>query len=208
LLVCSGPVSRRATLTALHQRRGDLATLRAEVETAYLDSISVQEMSANGCEYERHIQNSNTEQTYEKKEMAEPSREHEDSYLPADIESPEPQPKTNPVTLSQVLKICPKIADYSKSGINSWMDLYRSAFLVKSMLGVTPSAWENARQTMGDIPAAVTMAAMLERADDIHSAGGYLRRLTERAKAGKFPILPMLRALEKREINVYSTRPA
>jgi replication initiation protein RepC len=50
---------------------------------------------------------------------------------------------------------------------------------------------------MGDLRAAVVVAAMVERADRIRSPGGYLRALTARAEAGKFSVMPMLAALEK-----------
>jgi replication initiation protein RepC len=50
---------------------------------------------------------------------------------------------------------------------------------------------------MGELSAAITVAAILERADVIRSAGGYLRALTERAEQGRFSVRPMLAALEK-----------
>jgi replication initiation protein RepC len=68
---------------------------------------------------------------------------------------------------------------------------------VRSLLGVSPDAWERARLAMGDLRAAVVVAAMVERADRIRSPGGYLRALTARAEAGKFSVMPMLAALEK-----------
>ena len=71
----------------------------------------------------------------------------------------------------------------------------KAAETVRSMLGVSPDAWAEARAEMGDINAAITIAAMLERAEVIRSPGGYLRRLTERANSGTFSVKPMLNAL-------------
>ena len=48
---------------------------------------------------------------------------------------------------------------------------------------------------MGEIPAAIVVAAILQRSQAINSAGGYLRSLTDRARAGKFSLGPKLMAL-------------
>jgi replication initiation protein RepC len=45
---------------------------------------------------------------------------------------------------------------------------------------------------MGEIPAGIVVAAILQLSQAINSAGGYLRSLTERARAGKFSLEPML----------------
>jgi replication initiation protein RepC len=62
-------------------------------------------------------------------------------------------------------------------------------------LGISPSAWEEAQSIMGDVQAAIVVAAILQRGDAINSAGGYLRDLTRRAEAGEFSLGPMLMAL-------------
>jgi replication initiation protein RepC len=41
----------------------------------------------------------------------------------------------------------------------------------------------------------VVLAAILQRSSLINSAGGYLRNLTEKARAGAFSLGPMLMAL-------------
>jgi len=64
-----------------------------------------------------------------------------------------------------------------------------------SMLGISPSAWEEAQSVMGDVQAAIVVAAILQRADAINSAGGYLRDLTRKAEAGEFSLGPMLMTL-------------
>jgi replication initiation protein RepC len=62
------------------------------------------------------------------------------------------------------------------------------------MLGISPSAWEEAQAAMGEIEAAVTVACILERGATIHSAGGYLRQLSRKAEAGEFSLGPILMA--------------
>ena len=63
------------------------------------------------------------------------------------------------------------------------------------MLGTSPSAWEEAQSVMGDVQAAIVVAAILQRGEAITSAGGYLRNLTRKAEAGEFSLGPMLMAL-------------
>jgi replication initiation protein RepC len=48
---------------------------------------------------------------------------------------------------------------------------------------------------LGDEDAAVVVAAILQRGEAIKSPGGYLRNLTERARAGQFSIGPVLMSL-------------
>ena len=107
-------------------------------------------------------------------------------------------PSVRPFPLGLVLKACPTIADYAPSGtIAHWRDLMAAAVVVRSMLGVSPSAYQSACETMGPENAATVIACILERAGHINSAGGYLRDLTRRAGRGEFGLGPMLMALHK-----------
>jgi replication initiation protein RepC len=54
---------------------------------------------------------------------------------------------------------------------------------------------------MGEQQAAITIAAIYQRQDQINSAGGYLRSLTDRAKAGKFSVWPMVMALLRAKLD-------
>jgi replication initiation protein RepC len=65
------------------------------------------------------------------------------------------------------------------------------------MLGVSPSAYQEACEVMGPENAATVIACVLERAGHINSAGGYLRDLTRRAEKGEFGMGPMLMSLAK-----------
>jgi replication initiation protein RepC len=48
---------------------------------------------------------------------------------------------------------------------------------------------------MGEVQAAIALAAIYQRSDQINSAGGYLRSLTDKAREGKFSTWPMVMAL-------------
>ena len=94
-----------------------------------------------------------------------------------------------------VIEACPDVVDYARGGIASWRDLLATMSVVRPVLGISPSAWDDACSVMGEHEAATVVAAMLQRSDAIASAGGYLRALTRKAEAGEFSTGPMLMAL-------------
>ena len=106
--------------------------------------------------------------------------------------------KAAPISLTRLKQACPSFEAYAKDGLAGWREVIATAGLVRSILGMSPDAWAKARTAMGDATAAVTIAAILERVDEIRSPGGYLRALTLRAEDGKFSVLPMIQALENR----------
>lgn len=100
-----------------------------------------------------------------------------------------------------------EIADYGPDGtVTSWRDLLSAAVVVRSMLGISPPAYQDACDVMGAENAAATVACMLERANFINSSGDYLRDLTPRSERGEFSLGPMVMALLK--ANGYEERKA
>lgn len=197
-------LSRLAPRDLLEARRDALVRLRAEVETAYLAALSEQEMSGNDIDSGRHHQNSKSEAHFEYRSENELKRRGETMPAGSGGNDPDagragqqPEIKGELVPLAYLLAVCPTLATYARDGIGDWADVMRTAGLVRSMLGISPDAWRQASEAMGELRAAVTVAAILERAEAIRSPGGYLRALTERAAAGRFSIRPMLAALEK-----------
>ena len=100
--------------------------------------------------------------------------------------------------LGTILSACPEFALYAGGSIATWRDFIATAATVRGALGISPSAWEESRSAMGEADAAVTIAAILQRADEIRSPGGYLRGLTAKAAAGKFSTGPMVMALMRK----------
>ncbi|MFD1329010.1 plasmid replication protein RepC [Mycoplana ramosa] len=189
LATLSGRLSRKASTETLEERKAALVTLRRQVEDDYLKALSSEEMSANDLQHERHIQNSNTDLNFE-------INGHESNQAEPPRQEGGPARKGVAVSLKRVLAACPEIGSYAKDGVATWADLVKAAALVRSMLGISPDAYEKARAAMGDGAAAVVVAAILERSDQIRSPGGYLRELTRKAEAGQFSVLPMIKALE------------
>lgn len=123
--------------------------------------------------------------------------------VPTTAKGVHPQPANvsdalKPYPLGLVLQACPEIVAFGPGGaISSWRDLMTAAVVVRSMLAVSASAYENACAILGPENAATVIACILERAGHINSAGGYLRDLTRRAERGEFSLGPMLMALTR-----------
>jgi replication initiation protein RepC len=185
-----GRIPRTATRGELEPIAADLTLLAAEILTLLESHVKTQNKSTNESQTERHIQNSNPNSPID----LEPG--FRESQGPTSEPQPEAsRPPRRGFPLGMVLDACPDIVDYAKGGISNWRDLQATAAVVRSMLGVSPSAWEAAQAVMGEIPAAIVVAAILQRAATISSAGGYLRELTRKAEAGEFSLGPMLMAL-------------
>ncbi|MDS1137815.1 plasmid replication protein RepC [Nitratireductor indicus] len=213
----SGRLGRNTDWETLKVRRDALASLRIEIEKAYLDGLSEAEMqyreaeehksenrnmSANDDQNERHIHNSNPESLSEKSKEKLEAKAAAKSEREATVASSQQgeadrsdQDRGPAMPLDLVTSACPQIRDYAPGGLSDWRDFMKAAETVRSMLGVSPDAWAEARSRMGEVNAAITIAAILERAEAIRSPGGYLRRLTERAEGGAFSVKPMLNAL-------------
>ncbi|TBC70596.1 plasmid replication protein RepC [Rhizobium ruizarguesonis] len=214
-------IPRVATAEELAPLVDEMGLLRAEVVNLLERQIKTQKIDANESQNEQHKQNSNPKSTYE----LEPSFEtKQGERAVADLEpnagSPDEQRLKQPkpsggmsnkaggaadpgaghclksFPLGLVLQACPGILDYGPGGsIGNWRDLMSAAVVVRSMLGVSPSAYEEACSGMGPENAATVIACILERGGHINSPGGYLRDLTRRTERGEFAIGPMLMAL-------------
>ncbi|MBY5324354.1 replication initiation protein RepC [Rhizobium leguminosarum] len=181
----------------------EMYLLRAEVLNLLETQSETKNTHGNASPDDRHIQNSNTESIYELepssgKDRGEsvPEKPHVKSGAVGGTNAKLEQIKAFP--LGMVLRACPQITDYGPGGgIAHWRELMTAAVVVRSMLGVSPSAYEEACNAMGPENAAVAMACILQRSNFINSAGGYLRDLTKRAERGEFSLGPMLMSLLK-----------
>lgn len=176
----------------------DLTPILTELDVLRLDVLNILEKRLNSTKTDGndsqngwHKQNSISESTNE----LEPRFEKKQG----DAEPFKPKPQTEPIKafpLSMVLRACPTVADYAQGGaIASWRDFMGTAVLVRSVLGISPSAYQDACDVMGQEGAATAIACILERGGNINSPGGYLRDLTRRASRGEFSLGPVLMAL-------------
>ncbi|NTJ35898.1 replication initiation protein RepC [Agrobacterium rhizogenes] len=193
----------------------EMSLLREEIINRLEMCTKTRNIDAKESQIERHIQNSNPESIYE----LEPAFETKQGAKLGDQAAPSSCPKDSEVErrgentrsakrsvgeggelksfpLGLVLQACPQISDYGPGGqIANWRDLLSAAVVVRTMLNVSPSAYQDACLAMGPENAATVMACILERGGHINSAGGYLRDLTRRTEKEQFAIGPMLMSL-------------
>ncbi|MBP1848329.1 replication initiation protein RepC [Rhizobium petrolearium] len=205
---------RLPTVDQLRSCLDEMEFLRENVVNKLENQVKAQNQSGNAYQNERHIQNSKpdsnseSEPSFETKQGAKSEVHIDDQAEPQGPITRRKQSRTErggteergslkSFPLGLVLQACPQISDYLPGGgaINNWRDLQSAAVVVRSMLGVSPSAYEEACATMGPENAATVLACILERGGHINSAGGYLRDLTRRAERGEFALGPMLMAL-------------
>ncbi|UIJ82393.1 plasmid replication protein RepC [Rhizobium leguminosarum] len=176
----------------------DVKSILDEMELLLQEVVNILEMQqkpenngTNGDHNEHHLQTSNTESTNE----LEPRFRNAQGAKAVDDDRPKREP-IRVFPLGMVIRACPEIAAYGPGGtIGSWREMLSAAVTVRSMLGVSPSAYQEACEVMGPENAATAIACILERSGHINSPGGYLRDLTRKAARGEFSLGPALMAL-------------
>lgn len=182
-------IPRTATRHQLEAIADELTQLADDILNLLETHVKTENMSAKESQSERHLQNSNPDPLIDLEPSLREGRaaRAEPKPLPA-------RPGEGSYPLGMVLSACPDIVDYAKSGISNWRDFLATATVVRSMLGISPSAWEEAQTVMGETQAAIVVACILQRGGAIRSAGGYLRGLTRKAEIGEFSLGPILMA--------------
>lgn len=181
----------------------ELEDLWVEVHERLEIYTKTHNMDANESHSGCHNHNSNTESIFESEHGLRKNRESGASSTETNNLRSLPQ---RDLPLGIVLNACPDLEDLAQGGeICHWRDFLAAAQVVRPMLGVSPSAWSEACEAMGEMEAAITLAAILQRSGEINSAGGYLRSLTDKARAGTFSTWPMVMALLRTKLDVDKT---
>ncbi|MBO9112520.1 MULTISPECIES: plasmid replication protein RepC [Rhizobium/Agrobacterium group] len=177
----------------------DLHALYTEIRDTLESFAKTQFTDANESHFGCYIQNSNPDSIFEPKQGN--GEKQEVSGTVDDLGNGRSLPKRE-LPLGIVLEACPGVLTLAQDGeIRHWHDFLATAELTRPMLGISPSAWWEACEVLGEQHAAITLAAIYQRADQIGSAGGYLRSLTERAREGKFSTWPMIMALLRAKLD-------
>jgi len=177
----------------------DLHGLYVEIHEVLESFVKAQNLDANESHSGAHIQNSNSDPQSESKNGTRNQPEADGNTEEADNVRSLPKRE---LPLGIVLDACPNLREIAHGGeIRHWRDLLAAADTVRPMLGISPSAWREACKVMGEQHAAITLAAIYQRADQINNAGGYLRSLTDRARDGKFSTWPMVMALLRAKLD-------
>ena len=194
-----GRLPRTAPRQVVESLCDELQELWTEVHDMLELFTKTQNMDANESQYGRHIQNSNPDSIFEFESSS--RKKNEASGSADENDNLRSLPKRE-LPLGIVLDACPDLMDLAQGGrIRHWSDFLAAVEVARPMLGVSPSAWREACEAMGEVQAAITLAAILQRSDQINSAGGYLRSLTDKAREGHFSTWPMVMALLRTKLD-------
>lgn len=181
---------RKLDVEELTVANSEAVALLEEINTR-LDPQETEEMSGNSVHSGRHLQYSNKDSL--ESELC-PEKAKDAAELPPETAPPPALP------LYLVLKACPDVRAYlPNTEIRDWHHLVKAADFVRPMLGISSHAWDTARRVMGPAVAAITLVCILQRVSHIHSPGGYLRSLTDKAANDAFSPGPMVMALLRTE---------
>jgi len=178
-------IPRRAEHEELAALVNSLQDIRAEIDNALKIHENVENLRANESQNERQQIESNPDSHLER---ATPE------FIDQRVNEITSAPAEPMVSLDMVLRSCPEITAYAVSSIRHWHDLANTAEKVRSFLGIDGKLYDLAKKVLGTHNASIVIAYILQRYEQIQSAGGYLRILTEKAASGSFSIRPMLMA--------------
>ncbi|MEO3388328.1 plasmid replication protein RepC [Mesorhizobium sp. CAU 1741] len=187
------PLPRTMSIELIEATCGELQDLWADIRDALESFADSENMSANESHSASHKQNSKTDYQSESKHS---SRNNTEASSNAEEAGNVERLPDRELPLGIVLDACPAVAELGGGrALRHWRDFVAMAEEVRPMLGISPSAWAEAVDILGARQAAITLAGIYQRSDQINNAGGYLRNLTDRARDGKFSTWPMIMAL-------------
>ena len=219
------PLRRIKTTVEMEGLAIELTQLLQEVSKILETHVNSQDMTGNDGENDRHQSNSNTQwltdfEPASNEVGAKMEVLSEMPPAPAHLASETEAVPAAEFPLGMVMQACTDVADYAPSGkVRTWPQFVDGVRLLRPMLGISPDAWRSAIEVLGENAAAVVVASILQRSEHsseartmpgdapgstvvtvngspaIKSAGGYLRALTEKARAGQFSLGPLLMAL-------------
>lgn len=201
--VITSTIDRKTKAPQLSLILENLSEIRSDIAKLLENQLEIEKISVNAYQNERLIQSSESESYFENGDAVEkpnaqtsavsPSREQRKASSPTYTTA---NPAEDRYDLQTVLKACPEIALYGPNGaVRSWIDLKTAANVVKTMLSISQSAYEEAEKEIGPHATYTIIACILERSEHISSAGGYLRSLIKKKNSGNFSVRPMLMAL-------------
>ncbi|MDE1992927.1 MAG: replication initiation protein RepC, partial [Rhizobiaceae bacterium] len=148
---------RRASIGDVTPLLEEMEMLREELVNRLERLADLRNMAGNDHQIGGHIQNSNPDSNSDLEPGFETKQGENPQAKPRPAVEP---PKSFP--LAMVLQACPEIAMYGPGGgISSWRELMAAAVVVRSTLGVSPSAYERACTIMGPENAATVIACIL-----------------------------------------------
>ena len=193
-----GRLARKASHDQVDGVAEELRLLRDEIRISLDRFAESKNPAANESRNGGHIHNSKPDLPSDSEKGIERGDESRTSAPTSTVHS---LPRRE-LPLGILLDACPDLRDYGPGGaIRHWRDALAAAEFARPMLGISPSAWIEAKVILGEREAAAVLAAILQRHAEIRNAGGYLRSLVDRAKAGRFSPWPMVMALVRARLD-------
>jgi replication initiation protein RepC len=214
------PLRRIKSGQDLEALAAELSALRLDVVNTLESHINVQNMESNDHRNSEHQSNSKTQWPTELEPASNKVGDGDEVERAQTDAADDKARKSETYPLGMVMEACPDLRDYGPGArVKTWSDFLEAVRVIRPMIGISPDAWASARQMLGETPAHVVVATILQRSihsseaetrpgpspgstvvvvngsPAIQSAGGYLRALTEKARAGEFALGPMLMAL-------------
>ncbi|MEL6915922.1 MAG: plasmid replication protein RepC [Pseudomonadota bacterium] len=187
LLVHTRVLRRKLDAEALEALAAEVSALHGKVIETLFDA---EKASADAAHSGRHHQNSNTDTS--DLELRAEERE---------AAAPRPAPPEDAVEIPfpLVLRAIPEALAYAQGPIRGFSDLVTLGGFLRGMIGISPSAWEDAKAAMGPEAAGVAVCCLVDRIETIRSPGGYLRALTAQCQKGSFSLSRLVMANINRE---------
>ncbi|MGU3401584.1 plasmid replication protein RepC [Brucellaceae bacterium D45D] len=187
-------IPRRATLNELEAIKANFEAIRDELDTALKNKDNVREMDGSVAQFGRQYNESLTESLFESQNIKEIDLKplSPEISVPMKLQENDAVQVSSTISLDQVLRACPDIREYGSDGIRSWRELHDASRIVSGFLGISHSAYQEAIAFMGAENASTVIAWILQKIATIRSPGGYLRSLTQKARAGGFSITQLL----------------
>lgn len=214
-IVITSKLDRKTRAPQLSLVLEELNEIRDELSKLLEKQVEIEKISANAYHNERLIQSSESESYFEDGNLVENASVPETEMLTTTQSAPEATlgmkddgtVSEEKYDLQTVLRACPEISLYGPNGaVRSWTDLKSAANVVKTMLSISQSAYDEAEKRVGSQATYTIIACILERSEQIYSAGGYLRSLINKTHSNNFSVKPMLMALLRSKISKSTSR--
>ncbi|WP_337269107.1 plasmid replication protein RepC [Oryzifoliimicrobium ureilyticus] len=201
--------SRTANANDIAQTLAELVEIKNSLVKLLIRNNKTEIMSANPYQNERHQESHESESLKEEraKSLRLQNRQHtlqENANTSHRSSNSKPtytkqfspgQKQTQPeaAPLDVILRHCPEIVAYGPSGnIASWNDFLSACSVVRSMIGLPLSTFEQACNVMGRVNAATIIACILQRFDKIDVPQAYFQHLLRKTGEGKFSVTDLL----------------
>lgn len=186
-------IPRRASLDELTIIKVNLTAIYDELTIALKTKEIIPEMSGSVAQSERQHNESLPESLFESQNGKKIDLKASSSEATVPESLDENSIRVLPsISLDQVLRTCPDIREYAAHGVSTWRELHHASQIVSGFLGISKSAYREALSFMGAEAASTAIAWILQKLATISSPGGYLRSLTQKARAGRFSISQLL----------------